>query len=59
MKEPKKRKKLYPGIKEAEAERAKKLAPTEEEPDFINGAPNYDKFKGWDTERVLVWLNID
>ena len=31
----------------------------EEEPDFIGGAPNYDKFEGWTTEEVLVWLNID
>lgn len=31
----------------------------DEEPDFIGNAPNYDKFKGWDTEKVLVWLNID
>jgi hypothetical protein len=26
---------------------------------FINGAPNYDKFNGWEPEEVLVWLNID
>ena len=31
----------------------------QEEPDFIGGAPNYDKYPGVDPERVLVWLNID
>lgn len=31
----------------------------DEEPDMIGMAPNYDKFKGWDIEEVLVWLNID
>lgn len=30
-----------------------------DEPDFIGGAPNYDKFAGWEPERVLVWLNVD
>ena len=28
-------------------------------PDFIGGAPNYEKFTGWDAEKVLAWLNID
>lgn len=31
----------------------------EDEPDFVNGAPNYDKFEGWSPEEVLVWLNVD
>jgi len=31
----------------------------DEEPDFINGAPNWDKFEAWDVDEVLVWLNID
>ena len=59
------KKKLYPGIDEAEQERinASKRAKVEreanEEPDWKNGAPNYDKFQGWDTEKVLMWLNID
>ena len=35
------------------------LAVHEEEPDFVGGAPNYDKFEGWSPEEVLVWLNID
>jgi len=55
-----KRRKLYPG--EEEAEKQKKIAlPSEddEQPDFIGGAPNYDKFNGWTAEEVLVWLNID
>lgn len=57
----KKKKELYPGVLEAEKEkiRAAKEFELQEEPDFINGAPNYDKFEGWDPERVLVWLNID
>lgn len=33
------------------------------EPDIIETvsgfAPNYEKFEGWDTEEVLVFLNID
>lgn len=36
---------------------------TEQEPDFIPGTssicPNYEKFKGWTAEEVLIWLNID
>ena len=31
----------------------------DEEPDFIGGAPNWDKFEAWDVDEVLVWLNID
>ncbi len=31
----------------------------DEEPDMIGMAPNYDRFKGWSIEEVLVWLNID
>lgn len=30
-----------------------------DEPDFVGGAPNYDKFAGWEPERVLAWLNVD
>lgn len=56
---PTKRKKAYPGTYEAEQQRKVRKSPEPEEPDFINGAPNYDKFKGWDPERVLAWLNID
>ena len=53
-------KKLYPGIEEVELERCKSSErEEEEEPDFISGAPNYDKFEGWPPEKVLVWLNID
>lgn len=54
-----KKKQLYPRVEEAERERGRKLSPQDDEPDFIGGNPNYDKFKGWDTENVLVWLNID
>ena len=55
------RRKLYPGIEEAEEERARRAERNkpEEQPDFIGGAPNYDKFKGVPTEQVLAWLNID
>lgn len=53
-------KKAYPGRAGADAERRPKPAPQEyEQPDWIAGAPNYDKFKGWTPEEVLVWLNID
>lgn len=52
--------KTYPGRAEAETERSRKPAPLEDEqPDWIAGAPNYDKFKGWEPEEVLAWLNID
>lgn len=55
------RRKMYPGIKEAEEERTKSVErkKLEEEPDFIGGAPNYDKFKGVPPEQVLALLNID
>lgn len=53
------KKESYPGIAEAEAERSKRRPPEDEEPDFIAGAPNYDKFPGWTPEQVMVWLNID
>lgn len=60
----KRRKHLYPGTEEAEQERsraARRFIP-DEEPDWTpSGKPNYEKFEkyGWDTEKVLVWLNID
>lgn len=47
------------------AEQIKNAAPLpkEEEPDMFCGngriCPNWDKFTGWDTEKVLVYLNID
>jgi len=58
-------KKRYPGmdnlapIKTSETY-GSTYEPTEE-PDWVGGAPNYDKFErmGFDTERTLVWLNID
>ncbi|MBR6654371.1 MAG: hypothetical protein IKL27_06540 [Oscillospiraceae bacterium] len=53
-----KKKKLYPGTVEAEQQRCKGPEPGPE-PDFIAGAPNYDKFHGWAPEEVLVFLNID
>lgn len=51
--------KHYPGIAEAEKEQSKRKAPQDAEPDFVAGAPNYDKFHGWSPEEVLIWLNID
>lgn len=53
-----KRKKMYPGTMEAEKQKSKATY-SPGEPDFIGNAPNYDKFKGWSAEKVLVWLNID
>lgn len=51
----------YPGIQEAEQERIRssKLNKPEDLPDFVGGAPNYDKYRGIPAEQVLVWLNID
>lgn len=51
----KKKIQLYPCVKEAEAQKGKRRY----ESDFIGGAPNYEKFKGWTAEEVLVWLNVD
>ena len=58
-------KKLYPGEKEVERYKAE-LHKAElfrrkncVDPDFIGGVPNYEKFRGWPVENVLVWLNID
>lgn len=51
--------KKYPCTKEAEQQRASSSGIKDEEPDFIAGAPNYDKFTGWTAEEVLVFLNID
>lgn len=53
-----KKKLLWPGTAEAERERSKPHY-IEEQPDFIAGAPNYDKFPTFSPEQVLVWLNID
>lgn len=53
------KKQLYPGVDEAERERTKAMKEESEEPDFIGGKPNYDKFQKWSTEKVLSWLNID
>ena len=30
-----------------------------DEPDSFGPVPNYDKFKGWKPEEVLVWMNVD
>ena len=60
MKEPKKQKRklIYPGTKEA-AQQPLTTGKQKEEPDWIGNAPNYDKFRGWTPEEVLVYLNID
>ena len=52
-------KKLFPGTYEAEQERKSHSATVDDEPDYIAGAPNYDKFKNWTPEEVLCWMNID
>ena len=54
----------YPGAVEAEREKNRALRRPEradDEPDWIDGAPNYDKFErmGWDASKTLAWLNID
>ena len=58
-----KKKELYPAVKEAEQERVRvqdlHRVLHQQEPDMIGMAPNYEKFEGWTTEEVLVWLNID
>lgn len=56
----KRKKALYPGVDEAEREKARayRFSP-EEMPDFIAGKPNYEKYKGVPADRVLAWLNID
>lgn len=53
-----KKKRSYPGIAEAEQERSRHR-PTEEEPNWIAGAPNYDKYPNMTPAEVLAWLNID
>ena len=54
---------LYPGVQDVEAEKNRRAEARAKEkdhqPDFIGGAPNYDKFEGWTPEEVLSWLNID
>lgn len=54
-----KRRLVYPGVKEAEQQRPPFPNKRKEEPDWIGNAPNYDKFHGWTPEEVLVYLNID
>lgn len=54
----KRKKELYPCANEINKYKRTKVE-DDTEPDFIGNAPNYDKFKGWATEEVLVWLNID
>lgn len=55
------RKARYPGLHEAEQERhrAGRRTPEDSAPDWIAGAPNYDKYPNHTPEEVLVMLNID
>ena len=57
------KKQLYPGVEAAEMKRERSRQHIDDRPDYIRTAagiaPNYEKFKGWDDEKVLVWLNID
>ena len=57
----KSKKALYPGVEQAEREKEKAAIKYSfnDQPDFIGGKPNYDKFRGWSPEKVLSWLNID
>lgn len=52
---------LYPNAEDVKKGRYTRVVVDADdvEPDFIGNAPNYDKFKGWSDEKVLVWLNID
>lgn len=50
---------VYPGVGAVESIKDHQLLALTEEPDFLGNAPNYDKFAGWEPERVLAWLNID
>ncbi len=50
---------LYPGIKEAEEQKGKTPVIDSCMPDFIDGKPNYEKYKNWSVEQTLAWLNID
>lgn len=55
----------YPGVSEAELERLKAALRFEEKerenepPEWLGGAPNYDRYPGVSPEQVLVWYNID
>lgn len=57
------KKQLYPGVQDVEAEKDRsaeaRYSQKDHQPDFIGGAPNYVKFEGWTPEEVLSWLNID
>lgn len=56
----KRKRQLYPCADDIESRRT--FDPyyiDDTEPDFIGGAPNWDKFEAWDIDEVLVWLNID
>lgn len=57
----KKKKELYPCVAEVEAEKQKfkSFDTLNVYSDFIGGKPNYNKFKNWNSENVLAWLNID
>jgi len=49
----------YPGLYEAEQEHKSSCIRKDEEPDWIAGAPNYDKYPGFTAEEILVMFNID
>lgn len=49
----------YPGLYEAEQERMRPCRHEDKEPDWIAGAPNYDKYPNLSPEEILVMLNID
>ena len=54
------KKKLYPGEAEVEREKDRVFRTVlYEEPMFVGGKPNWDRFTGWEVPKVLVWLNVD
>lgn len=55
----KKKRQLYPGVKQAEEQKGKRTIQQSDIPLMFGTIPNYDAFPGWDCEKVLVFLNID
>ena len=53
------KKDIYPNAEDVRKGKYTRAVVADEEPDFIGGAPNWDKFEAWDIDEILVWLNID
>lgn len=58
-----KKKLLYPFAQELEDQREqpsrREQSEQDEQPEYIYGKPNYDKYKSWSIEKILSWYNID